>query len=162
MAKRWRILPHDSGTIAALQQAASLPAVVAQLLVGRGICDPTVGPAVLGSQALCLARPGALARLRGSQPAAGPKRFATVGASSSTVTMTVDGITGTALLRQCIKLLGGEVSYYVPHRLDEGYGLNHEAIRTLAAEKAELIVTVDCGITSVAQAATARELWRGG
>jgi len=45
----------------------------------------------------------------------------------------------------------------VPHRVDEGYGLNHEAIRSLAAEKAELIVTVDCGIASVAEAITAKE-----
>ena len=61
-------------------------------------------------------------------------------------------MTGTAILWLCLKLLGAEVSYYVPHRIDEGYGLNGEAIRALAAEKAELLVTVDCGIGSVDEA----------
>jgi len=55
---------------------------------------------------------------------------------------------------------GADVGYYIPHRLEEGYGLNDEAIRTLAARKAGLIVTVDCGIASVAEAATAgRAVW---
>ena len=67
-------------------------------------------------------------------------------------------MTGTAILWLCLKLLGAEVRYYVPHRVDEGYGLNSEAIRTLAADKAELLVTVDCGIASVEEAAVAREL----
>ena len=69
----------------------------------------------------------------------------------------VDGITGTALLCQCLKLLGGNAGYYVPHRIDEGYGLNPEAIRRLAAEKAQMIVSVDCGIGSLAEAAVARQ-----
>ena len=62
-------------------------------------------------------------------------------------------MTGTAILWLCLKLLGAEVRYYVPHRIDEGYGLNGEAIRTLAADKAEMLVTVDCGIGSVDEAA---------
>jgi single-stranded-DNA-specific exonuclease len=67
-------------------------------------------------------------------------------------------MTATAILWLCLKLLGAEVSYYVPHRVDEGYGLNCEAIRTLAAEKTELLLTVDCGIGSREEAALAREL----
>ena len=69
----------------------------------------------------------------------------------------VDGVTGTALLLKCIKMLGGDVGYYVPHRADEGYGLNHEAVRSLAKQGASLLVTVDCGIASVEEAATAKE-----
>jgi single-stranded-DNA-specific exonuclease len=70
----------------------------------------------------------------------------------------VDGMTGTAILWLCLKLLGAEVGYHIPHRVDEGYGLNGEAIRTLAADKYELLVTVDCGIGSVDEAILAREL----
>ncbi len=55
-------------------------------------------------------------------------------------------MTGTAILWLCLKLLGAEVGYYVPHRVDEGYGLNAEAIRSLAAGKTAMLVTVDCGI----------------
>ena len=51
------------------------------------------------------------------------------------------------------------VEYYIPHRVDEGYGVNAEALRRLAEErKAALIVTVDCGISAVDEAELAREL----
>jgi single-stranded-DNA-specific exonuclease len=67
-------------------------------------------------------------------------------------------MTGTALLWQCLKLLGADVGYYVPCRIQEGYGLNHEALRTLAAQGARVVITVDCGIASIDEALTAREL----
>ena len=69
----------------------------------------------------------------------------------------VDGVTGTSLMWKCIKMLGGDVGYYVPHRVDEGYGLNHDAVRTLAKQGASLLITVDCGIASVDEAQTAKE-----
>jgi single-stranded-DNA-specific exonuclease len=71
----------------------------------------------------------------------------------------VDGVTATSLLWHCLKLAGAEVDYYVPHRLEEGYGLNCDAIRKLHAEDPRrLLVSVDCGIASIAEAALAREL----
>ena len=73
----------------------------------------------------------------------------------------VDGVTGTAILFLCLKMLGADVSYYVPHRIEEGYGLNSEAIRTWGDGKAAMLVTVDCGIASVAEAALARQLGPG-
>jgi single-stranded-DNA-specific exonuclease len=60
----------------------------------------------------------------------------------------VDGITGVTILWQVLKLLGADVDYYIPHRVDEGYGLNTEAIETLAKSGTRLLVTVDCGITA--------------
>src|SRR5204862_3852207 len=69
-----------------------------------------------------------------------------------------DGVTATAILLLCLKLLGAKPDYYIPNRIDEGYGLNHEALRTIAAQGGDVVVTVDCGITSVAEAETAREL----
>src|SRR6185295_16815216 len=45
----------------------------------------------------------------------------------------VDGVTGTAILLVCLKHLGADVDFHVPHRLEEGYGLNSDAIRKLAA-----------------------------
>lgn len=70
----------------------------------------------------------------------------------------VDGMTAVALLTQCLKLLGAEVNHYVPSRLEEGYGLNAEALRTLAERGTQVVVTVDCGVSAVAEAAAAREL----
>src|SRR6185503_5613925 len=69
-----------------------------------------------------------------------------------------DGITGSAILLSCLRLLGAEVSYYVPNRIEEGYGLNNQALRSLAERGASLVISVDCGIASVAEAALAREL----
>ena len=69
-----------------------------------------------------------------------------------------DGMTATAIMLECLKLLGAKASFYVPNRIDEGYGLNDEAIRTLAERGAAMIVTVDCGIASVEEAKAAREL----
>ena len=66
-------------------------------------------------------------------------------------------MTGTAILFRCLKLLGADVDYYVPSRLDEGYGMHDEAVRRLAAQGTQVLVTVDCGISSASQARTARE-----
>ncbi len=69
----------------------------------------------------------------------------------------VDGITATAILWHAIRTLGGVVDFYIPHRLDEGYGLNADAIAQLCDDGARLIVTVDCGVTAIAPARLARE-----
>lgn len=72
----------------------------------------------------------------------------------------VDGITATAILYHTIKTIqpSARLRTYVPHRLDEGYGLNCEALRQLRTEGAQLVITVDCGITAVTSAATARNI----
>ena len=61
----------------------------------------------------------------------------------------VDGITATALLYIFLMQCGANVSYYIPNRLEEGYGLNKEAVKEIAARKTNLIITVDCGISAV-------------
>jgi single-stranded-DNA-specific exonuclease len=69
----------------------------------------------------------------------------------------VDGIAGVAILWHAIRTLGGRAHYYIPHRLEEGYGLNSEAVEQICNEGARLIITVDCGITAVGPARIARE-----
>jgi single-stranded-DNA-specific exonuclease len=69
-----------------------------------------------------------------------------------------DGMTATAILLLCFRALGAEVDFYVPHRMEEGYGLNQEALQTLAQRGADVVVTVDCGIASVAEAEAAQRL----
>src|SRR5690606_27040794 len=68
----------------------------------------------------------------------------------------VDGMSGTAILYRCLSLLGAQVSYHVPNRIDEGYGLSNEALAKLASHGAQTIITVDCGAASVAEALEAR------
>src|SRR5213079_787051 len=72
----------------------------------------------------------------------------------------VDGVCGTSVLWACLRLAGArDVEYYIPHRVDEGYGVNADALRALATERgAAVVVTVDCGISAVAEARLAREL----
>jgi single-stranded-DNA-specific exonuclease len=71
----------------------------------------------------------------------------------------VDGVTATAVLWHTLRELepGADVRTYIPHRIDEGYGLSEAAIAQLAQEGASVIVSVDCGITAVGPAKAARE-----
>ena len=70
----------------------------------------------------------------------------------------VDGITATCLLTSFLRSCGCDVVSYIPGRLEEGYGLNPIAIHQLHGEGVNLIITVDCGITAVAEAELCREL----
>jgi len=70
----------------------------------------------------------------------------------------VDGVCATALLVRALTALGGEVDWHIPHRIDEGYGLNEEAVRQAHADGVGLLVTVDCGASAVDQVAVARRL----
>ncbi len=156
MAKRWRIHPHEPDRIESLQRAAGIPAVVAELLVCRGLDDPRQARQFLDPKLADLRTPDLLpgcvsAAERIHDAIRAGRRIVVYGDYD------VDGITGTAILRQCIQLLGGDVRYYIPHRIDEGYGLHEDAVRRLAADGHHLLVTVDCGIGSVSEADTARQ-----
>lgn len=70
----------------------------------------------------------------------------------------VDGVTATALLVQTLNALGVQVRGYIPHRFDEGYGLNNDALTNLKQDGVGLVITVDCGIRSPAEAKFAREI----
>ena len=70
----------------------------------------------------------------------------------------VDGVTATALLVQTLKAFNADVRGYIPHRFDEGYGLNNEALDNLKASGVKLIITVDCGIRSFNEALYAQDI----
>jgi single-stranded-DNA-specific exonuclease len=70
----------------------------------------------------------------------------------------VDGVTATALLVDALTSVGANVRHYIPNRFDEGYGLNIDALDTLKSEGVKLVITVDCGIRSPAEALHAREI----
>lgn len=70
----------------------------------------------------------------------------------------VDGIAASAILYRALRLLGAKtVQVYIPHRIEEGYGLNGKALRQIADSGAGLVITVDCGVTSIKEVAAARE-----
>lgn len=70
----------------------------------------------------------------------------------------VDGVTATALLVQTLRSLNGNVKGYIPNRFEEGYGLNPDALDTLKAEGVGLVISVDCGIRSPAEALHAKTI----
>lgn len=70
----------------------------------------------------------------------------------------VDGVTATTILWHALRLGGAEARFYIPSRLEEGYGLNAAALEKIAADGADLVISVDCGITALAEAELARKL----
>jgi single-stranded-DNA-specific exonuclease len=157
MPKRWRIASYDSARVAALGRAAGVSNVVAQLLLGRGICDADGVRRFLDVRLSGLRDPD---ELPGCTRAAELLHQAIRDGRRITVygDYDADGMTATAILMLCLKALGAKSDYYIPNRIDEGYGLNHDALRTIAGQGGDVVITVDCGITSVAEAQTAREL----
>lgn len=156
MPKIWRIAAHDPERVSALERSAGISAVVAQLLICRGIDCPDAARDFLDAKLSGLRDPE---QLPGAAAAAEILHRAIADRQRIIVygDYDADGMTATAILLGCLKLLGANADFYVPNRIDEGYGLNHEAIRSLALEGAQVVVTVDCGIASVAEAETARE-----
>ncbi len=70
----------------------------------------------------------------------------------------VDGITATTILWHALRLAGADVTFYIPSRLEEGYGLNADAMEKIAADGGKLLITVDCGITACEEVSRACEL----
>lgn len=70
----------------------------------------------------------------------------------------VDGITSVAVLKSFLEERGIQVGVYIPNRLNEGYGLNKEAVKYIAKQGYKLMITVDCGITAIEEVEYAKEL----
>ncbi|MEM6331670.1 MAG: DHH family phosphoesterase, partial [Planctomycetota bacterium] len=157
MPKRWRIATHDSARIESLERAAGIPHVVARLLVARGLTDPADARGFLEPKLTALRDPSLLP---GAGEAAGLIRDAIAQKRRIVIygDYDADGVTATAILLRCLRLLGADVRSYVPHRLEEGYGLNAAALESLAAAGTHTVVTVDNGVASLAEADVARRL----
>ncbi len=70
----------------------------------------------------------------------------------------VDGITGVSILYEALFDLGGKVTFYIPDRISDGYGLSSDGVKLAKEQGVDLIVTVDCGITAVEETSLANEL----
>ncbi len=136
---------------------AGLPPVVSQLLVARGMRTAAQAAAYLDTKLTSLRDP----QLLPGVPEATARLIAAITAKEPIVIYgdyDADGMTAAAILVNTLRLLGAEVSYHVPNRLDEGYGLNEDALRMLARRDKKVVVTVDCGIASIECAKLCREL----
>ena len=155
--RKWQIAPHDQAQVADLQRSAKVPAIVAQLLLTRGIDEPSRAEAFLNPKLSDMRDPQDFPDLERAVDhifeAIEKKRAIMIHGDYD-----ADGITGTAILYRCITLLGGIVRYYIPNRLADGYGLKTEALKKFAQDGIELVITVDCGIANVEAATAAKKL----
>jgi single-stranded-DNA-specific exonuclease len=158
MPKVWRFTPHDEARVRRLSAALGIAPLTAQVLIARGLHEPAAAKTFLSGTLHDLHPPELLP---GAAEAA--DRIASAVRAGRRITIygdyDVDGVTAVALLWHCLTLLKAKVDYYIPSRFEEGYGLNCEAIRKLHAEDpGRLVVSVDCGVCSVEEAAVAKEL----
>ena len=156
-AKPWRLLSHDGAAIDRLATELRLLPITAQLLLNRGLISPPDARRFLDAPLSGLHAPELLPGVS----AAAERIFDAVQRGRRLCVYgdyDVDGVSGAAILIQCLRLLGAEPDLYVPRRLDEGYGLNCEALREIAANGVSLVVTVDCGIASIKEAEEAKSL----
>jgi single-stranded-DNA-specific exonuclease len=142
----------------AIAQAVGLSLITAKILVSRGITTTSSAKAYLApSFRNDLPNP---ADLKNIDQAAKLLLQATKDRKSIVVfsDFDVDGLTAGAQLFVFLRQLGAQVRHYTPNRFDEGYGLSIEAVRGLAASGADLLVTVDCGISDHREIALAKKL----
>ncbi len=147
IVKEW-IISQTFRASDALAQRWQVPRIVAQMLLNRGLTPDHTPQAFLSPQLSDLHPPELLfGAVQAAEAIASAiqvrKKIVLYGDYD------VDGITGVAILWHVIKLAGGDVVFYIPHRIEEGYGLNTAAALKLAEEGAELIVSVDCGVTAI-------------
>jgi len=159
LTTRWRLLPFEEDRIQELSREAGIPRLIAQLLANRGVLDHAGAAHFFETRLTGLHDPETLPGV----VEAASRIISAIRAGKKIVIYgdyDVDGVCGTSILWACLKLAGAEhVSYYIPHRVEEGYGVNAEALRKLATEQqADMIITVDCGISAVKEARLAREL----
>jgi len=156
MEKRWQIANAGGSAAAALKQALGCHPVIATLLVNRRLTSPEQADAFLHASIAHLRPPTGLKDLEKAV-----ERTTRAVAAGETILLfgdyDVDGTTATAVLFEFLKACGARVTYYIPHRLNEGYGLQARHIADVAVpRRATLLITVDCGSNSHAAVEAAR------
>lgn len=140
----WIIRPRDADAERRLMRGLSVHPVLAAVLVGRGLGEPSAAERFLQPSLDDLHDPFAL-------PDMAPAVDRIVQALESREPILVhgdydaDGVTSTALLVRFLAKLGADVRYFLPHRFEDSYGLSERAVRA-SADEASLIIALDCGV----------------
>lgn len=147
----------DESAITSLAGELKLSQLCARVLAGRGLGEARAAHAFLKARLGALPDP---ARLLNMEQAAWRLARAVREGEPMVVhgDYDVDGITGTALLVESLRALGGRVDFHIPQRLRDGYGLSADALRAAKAQGKGLVVSVDCGISAHEEALLARDL----
>jgi single-stranded-DNA-specific exonuclease len=156
---KWKVFPHDASQVAAIRQELGCSDLVARLLVNRGLSLPESAHHFLHPSLSDLHSPFLMCGLgqavdRILVAVAGEEKILIYGDYD------VDGMTAVVILRKAIQLIGGQVSYHIPRRLVDGYGMREDVIDRAASDGFRLVISVDTGIRAfdVVKAASALNL----
>ncbi|MGC1455338.1 MAG: single-stranded-DNA-specific exonuclease RecJ [Nitrospirota bacterium] len=154
---KWVLAGSDDSVTAALAEQADLHPLIARLMVNRGITRASDALSFLSCDLSAISDPGVFSQM---EKAVGRIRAAIARGERIVVygDYDVDGVTGASLLFLALRQSGGNVACYIPDRMTEGYGLNAKALETLKNAGTALVISVDCGITALREAESARSL----
>jgi single-stranded-DNA-specific exonuclease len=149
--RRWNIAVSDEDQVIRLSKESSLPRLLCRILLNRGIATPEAASRFLSSSLAEIHDPFLLkdmdkAVFRIQNALLAGEKICVYGDYD------VDGVTSVVSLVCFLSALGGDCFYYIPNRIEEGYGLNATGISEAAEKGARVIVTADCGITSFEEA----------
>ena len=148
MEKKWVLRDKSPDLCLKLSQALNISQIVAQVLINRGLSTPEQAQLFLSASLLDLHSPFLM---KGMEKAV--DRIISAIKNNEKVYIygdfDVDGITATAVMVLFLREVNVNVSYYIPKRMKEGYGLNVNAIKEIKEKGASLLITVDCGISDV-------------
>jgi single-stranded-DNA-specific exonuclease len=155
--KKWVVRPQDPKTALQIAEALGTTSLVGQVLLNRGFGDIEDAAQFLNCQLADLIDPYVL---HGMKEAVDRIILSLEKKEKILVygDYDVDGVTATSLILLFLRDLGFSTHYYIPKRVEEGYGVNKESIQKFAEEGVGLIITVDCGISSVEEIAYANAL----
>ena len=157
--RRWQLRQNkpQPELVSELARLLHINPLTAQILVLRGISDVPSGEEFLRANLSCLPDPDLLPDMR-----IACQRIELALMHGERIAIhgdyDVDGISGCSLLVEVLRKLGAEVDYHIPLRLVDGYGLSAEALRKAAEHGCSLAISVDCGVSAVAEAELAAEL----
>lgn len=152
---RWVVNRINPEYIAYIARVASVSPLLAQVLFNRGLKTPAQLEAFLNPGIGRLADPFALPQMK-----AAVERIHLAARNGESILVhgdyDADGLTATAIMVEALRDYGLEVHYFIPDRMQDGYGFGSAGIERAAALGVKLIVTVDCGISSFDAAVAAR------
>lgn len=155
--RNWTFSPDDKELAAVVSRALNLSPLLGRVLVKRGFGAPAAAENFINPRLASLRDPFEIPNIEKAA-----RRVLLAKERSEKVTVygdyDVDGVTGTAILVQAFNHLGIKTDYYIPHRYGEGYSLSTESVKKIAAAGTKLVVTVDCGVSSLAEIELAGEL----
>ena len=157
MNKKWEFFSHDQAKVVEISEKFNISELLATVLVNRNIVEDKDVELFLNPTRNDFHDPYLMPDMR----QAVDRIVKAIENKEKTMIYgdyDVDGITSITVLSRFFKERGLDVGAYIPNRLDEGYGLNKDAIKQIADDGYKLIITVDCGISGTEEVAYAYEL----